>query len=262
MSRSVGVVILAAGSGSRLMPVTADRPKCMVSLAGRPLIERQLNVLAAHDIGDITVVGGYKAECLKSLGVSLILNPDYQTTNMVWTMMCARALFDGKRDIVMAYGDIVYEPRVLQAILQAKGPMVVAADRRWLDLWALRMESPLDDAETFSVKSDGTLAELGQKPSSLDQIEGQYLGLVRFDKEIHGDLLMLYDRLQATLGHDDPAFRNLYMTDFLQAMIDAGWTVRIAWTENGWLEVDTTQDLEVYENLHQTGGLASICRLD
>ncbi len=254
-------IVLAAGTGSRLMPFTADRPKCMVELAERGLIDRQIDVLQGMGIDDITIVGGYQAECLEKLGVPILINEDYERTNMVWTFMCARDLLDGRTDVLMTYGDIVYEPKVLRAVIETPGDVVVAADRLWQKLWSVRMDDPLADAETFRVDRSGCIVELGNKPSALDEIQGQYLGIVRFHPNVHAKVKALYDQHGQQFGESSEQFRNMYMTSFLQTMIDDGWRLPVAWTDSGWLEVDSVADLEVYQRLYASGELSTLCRL-
>lgn len=254
-------VILAAGFGSRLMPLTSDRPKGMVALMGLPMLVRQIAVLRAGGIEDISIVGGYRAECLEALGLPVIANPAYDSTNMVESLMRARALFDGKDDVIMAYGDIVYEPRVLDALLQAQGEVVVTADLGWKRLWSARMEDYASDVESFRLRADGSLAELGKRPGSLAEVEAQYIGLVRFPAACHAGLLAFYDGLDRAVRYDGQPFPKMYMTSFIQQLIDRGWNVRPALIENGWLEVDTVEDLQRYEALAAAGGLAPICRL-
>lgn len=254
-------VILAAGFGSRLMPLTSDRPKGMVDLIGLPMLVRQIAVLRGAGIEDISIVGGYRAECLDALGLPVIANPTYDSTNMVESLMRARALFDGKDDVIMAYGDIVYEPRVLAALLQATGDVVVTADLGWQRLWSARMEDYASDVESFRLRADGSLAELGKRPGSLAEVEAQYIGLVRFPAACHASLLAFYDGLDRAARYDGQPFPKMYMTSFIQQLIDCGWNVRPALIENGWLEVDTVEDLRRYEALAATGGLDSICRL-
>jgi choline kinase len=254
-------IILAAGFGSRLMPLTKDRPKGMVLLMGLPMLVRQIAVLRASGIQDISVVGGYRAECLDALGLSVIVNLAYDSTNMVESLMCARALFDSKDDVIMAYGDIVYEPRVLEALLHAEGEVVVTADLGWKQLWSTRMEDYASDVESFRLGADGSVAELGKRPSSLTEVEAQYIGLVRFSADCHARLLSFYDALDRAARYDGQPFPKMYMTSFIQQLIDRGWNVRPALIKNGWLEVDTVDDLQRYEALAGAGELDPICIL-
>lgn len=254
-------VILAAGFGSRLMPLTSDRPKGMVALAGMPLLARQIEVLRAGGVSEINLVGGYQMERLAPLGCPVIANPAYDTTNMVESLMCARALFDGREDLLMCYGDIIFEPRVLQAALQGTGDVIVAADRQWRTLWSARMEDYASDVETFRLRDDGAVAELGKRPRRLEEVQAQYIGLVRFPASQHARLLAFYDGLDRNAQYDGQPFAKMYMTSFIQQLIDAGWNVRPALIDNGWLEVDTLDDLRRYHAMARQGTLDAICHL-
>jgi len=254
-------LILAAGFGSRLMPLTEDRPKAMVEIFGRPMIQRQVDTMRECNINDISVVAGYQYEKLQSLNLPLVINKDYDSTNMVWSMMCAREIFDGSADVIMSYGDIVYEKRVLEELINTEGNVVVAADSQWKRLWGERMDNVLDDVETFKVDASGKLYELGKKPQTMDDIQGQYMGLVKFSSKCHEALLKFYDSLDDSIEYDGKSFRQMYMTSFIQGLKDSGWVIDIAWTESGWLEVDTVDDIEIYERMHLTGQLDPVYRL-
>lgn len=257
----VRAVILAAGFGSRLMPLTADRPKGMVPLAGLPLLARQVAVLRDGGVGEVSLVGGYLAGKLGTLGLPMIPNPKYDSTNMVESLMSARALFNGQSDLLMCYGDIVYEPRVLQSVLQTPGEVVVTADRQWRALWSSRMDDYASDVETFRLRGDGRVAELGKRPRSLDEVQAQYIGLVRFPAACHARLLNFYDGLDRNAVYDGQPFHKMYMTSLIQLLVDAGWDVRPALINGGWLEVDTIEDLQRYEAMWADGRLDAICRL-
>ena len=83
-------IILAAGEGTRLRPHTLDRPKCLVPLAGRPLLAWQADALRRAGVDDITVVTGYRADQVATLGFATVHNDRFRETNMVASAMCAR----------------------------------------------------------------------------------------------------------------------------------------------------------------------------
>ncbi len=114
-SSGLKAVILAAGEGTRLRPYTLDRPKCLVEVDGKSLLDRQLAVLAMEAVNPVIVIGGYRAEMLKRPGIELRTNPRYAETNMVWTLFCAEDDLEG--DVLLCYGDIVYSREILQAVL-------------------------------------------------------------------------------------------------------------------------------------------------
>ncbi|MGE5477369.1 MAG: NTP transferase domain-containing protein [Bacteroidales bacterium] len=255
MSTAPRAVILAAGLGSRLRPITDDRPKCLAPLAGKTLLDRQLAALRAAGIDDITAVVGYCQQAIVQPGLHKVENPRYDSTNMVASLFCAEHLLDGKSDLVMVYGDIVFERRVLETVLATPGDVTIAADRQWRRYWAERMDNPLADAETFKLAADGRVKELGKKPQSYDEIEAQYTGLVRFSAAAHARIRASFHGLDRAARYDGRDVDNMFMTSFLQILIDQGYDVRPAFIENGWLEVDTVTDLELYEGWHRAGTL-------
>jgi L-glutamine-phosphate cytidylyltransferase len=236
------VILLVAGEGKRLRPYTLDRPKCMVEIEGVSLIDRQLAVLKAEGLADIVMIGGYKADMLKREGIKLKINSRYYETNMVWTLFSAEEELEG--DVIVSYGDIVYSSEILQALLESNADIAITIDKEWESYWRARNEDPLDDAETLKLREDGTISEIGQKPKSLDEIEGQYMGLMKFStkglKQIKEIFHTAVEKGEL-LGKD---VENSYMTDLLQAMINSGQPITAVTVNGGWVEVDTVDDLE------------------
>ena len=251
-------VILCAGQGTRLRPLTDHSPKCMVELLGRPLLRHQFDTLEAAGIKDIWLVTGYAAGKLAGWGTGQFHNPDFATTNMVVSLFKARELFDGSDDLLIAYSDIVYEPKVAASIAAAPGPLSTVIDRQWLPLWSVRMEDPLGDAETLRLNADGTLREIGLKPTSLDEIEGQYVGLTKISAGIQQEILAYYDALPRDGTYDGRSFDQMFMTSFISGLMRKGYPIHAAMTDSGWLEVDTIEDLTRYEELQRRGELAKL----
>lgn len=254
-------IILGAGEGTRLRPLTADRPKCLVPLAGKPLLSRHLQLLRQQGVTDVTVVTGYRSELIDVLGVATRHNPDYDKTNMVATLMCAADLLDGSDDVLIAYADILYEPRILAALRSCPERISTAVDTSWLKLWQLRMQDPLADAETLKLDPVLNIRELGKRPSSLEEIEGQYMGLTKVRADFGPGLVRFYDQLDRDRCYDGQAFSGIYMTTFLQQLIDSGQPIRAVCVSGGWLEVDTLHDLALYDQLSSEGRLDEYCRI-
>lgn len=241
VNKNLKVVILAAGEGTRLRPYTLDRPKCMVEIDGVSLIDRQLEVLKSEGIGDIVIIGGYKSEMLKRGDIKLKVNDRYFETNMVWTLFSAEEELEG--DVIVSYGDIVYSKNILKALIKSKADIAVTIDMKWEGYWRERNENPLDDAETLKLRKDGTISEIGQKPSSLEEIEGQYMGLMKFSSEgVRQIKSAFHSALESgkLLGKE---VENSYMTDLLQSIVNIGGKVASVQIDEDWVEVDTVEDL-------------------
>ena len=254
-------IILAAGQGTRLRPHTNDKPKCMVKLAGKSLLQRQLEVLRSAGINRIVLVGGYCADRLEAEGVELVMNPRFAETNMVSTLFCAESWMTPDEDILIVYGDIVNEPRVVRSLIDTNAPIAVSVDREWQRLWETRMDDPLSDAETLKLADENRIVELGKKPRTLDEIQGQYMGLIKVRSDSVEAFRAQWHGLDRHGSYDGKDFDNMYMTSFIQHLIDTGSDVRAAFTDNGWIEIDTLEDLARYEQMQQAGELAQFVRL-
>lgn len=255
-------LILAAGQGTRLRPLTDSKPKCLVELGGKSLLQHQVDVMRRVGLPEPTVIAGYRADQIEALGLPTLINSKYETTNMVSTLMCAASLLDGSDDVLVAYGDIVYEPRVLEAIMTCPDSLSTTVDRLWLRLWQLRAEDPLEDAETMKIDSDGHITELGKKPRSLDDIQGQYMGLIKVRADLAPRLVAIHRALDSGATYDGKDLPNMFMTSFLQHLIDHGCPLRAVFVDGGWLEVDTTTDLARFNAMRAEGTLGEYYQFD
>lgn len=243
MDNKIGLkaIILAAGEGTRLRPYTLDRPKCLVEVDGISLLDRQLAVLATQAISPIVLIGGYRIDMLKRPEIDLKVNPRYAETNMVWTLFCAEEELEG--DILLCYGDIVYSREILEALLKSDADIAVAIDLEWESYWRARNEDPLDDAETLKLTNDGQIIEIGQKPKSLSEIEGQYMGLMKFSAKGIKQLKKAFNDAKISGALRGKSLEKAYMTDLLQEMIDLNFRLDAVTVNGGWVEVDTVSDL-------------------
>ena len=256
------LIILAAGEGKRLRPLTDNRPKCLVNLKGKSLLSRQLSTIKANLISsqDIALVGGYRHQDLNSFGLQVFNNTRFSSTNMVSTLFCASDFIEHNEDLIISYGDIVYEEKILEALLGSDAELSVVADKSWEKLWSLRMSNPLDDAETFIMDERQHISELGKRPKSIKQVQAQYIGLIKVRKDMVQNFKDIYHKMDKDRVYDGQDFDNMYMTSFIQYLIDNQWEVKATLINNGWLEVDTIADLECYENLPKKS-LDSYCFL-
>jgi len=235
-------VILAAGRGSRMAERTDAKPKCLSLLAGRTLLDWQLEALRAAGIGDIGIVRGYRGELLAPPGVALFDNPRWQQTNMVGSLACAAGWLAAD-DCIVSYADIVYPGASVRALAAAPGDLVVAYDLDWLRLWRRRFADPLADAETFRVDAAGRLTEIGARAASVAEIMGQYMGLLRFTPRG-------WQTAAAHLARLPAAERDrLDMTALLRGLLGAGVPIATLALQGQWLEVDSGSDLELYERI-------------
>jgi choline kinase len=233
-------IILAAGRGSRMKTLTEERPKCLVELRGKTLLDWQLEALRAAGITEIAIVTGYKRELLANLGLVEFHNERWAETNMVSSLACAQDWLQTETCIV-SYSDIFYSPAAVKSLLNCKALLAVTYDSNWLELWTRRFGDPLLDAETFRLACDQTLAEIGNKPKSVDEVQGQYMGLLRFTPEGWAGIM----RIRSALSLEEAD--RLHMTGTLQKIIEENRLAIAALPYTGeWGEIDSAEDLKSY----------------
>ncbi|EGV1509077.1 phosphocholine cytidylyltransferase family protein [Campylobacter coli] len=246
-------IILAAGFGSRLMPLTKDQPKCMVEYKNKKIIDYEIEALKLAGVSEIAVVGGYLNDVLKNYLNKydiehFFINSKYDKTNMVHTFFCAKDFMlkciEEKQDLIISYADIVYFKNSIEKLKEAKEDFAVIVDKDWKELWEKRFENPLDDAETLKLK-DGFIVELGKKAKTYDEIQGQYTGLFKFSYLFLKEVIKTYDSLDKNLTYDGKDFKNMYMTSFLQILIDKYKNAKAVEIKGNWCEIDFMSDLEI-----------------
>lgn len=237
-------IILAAGRGSRMKALTQDRPKCLVEYGGRPLLSWQLEALRSAGVEEIAVVTGYQREMMAGLGLREFHNPRWEETNMVASLACAEQWLAGGPCLV-SYSDIVYERSAVEALLGSSWELTVAYDPDWLPLWQARFGDPLLDAETFRIDVSSRIREIGLKPSTVAEIQGQYMGLLRFSPAA-------WEAMRSMRAGLEPALRDrLDMTGALQRLILSGYAVHGLPVRCRWAEFDSAEDLRRVAQLLQ-----------
>jgi len=233
-------IILAAGRGSRMGDATADQPKCLTMLCGKPLLDWQLEALRGADVDTIGIVRGYMGDKLVREGVSSFDNPRWAETNMVISLTSASAWLSSDVCLV-SYSDIVYPASTVMALAGAQDDIVITYLVHWRSLWEARFKDPLSDAETFRVDASGHLLEIGARPRSLDEIQGQYMGLLRFTPRG-------WRSVQDLLRSLNQAQRDkLDVTSLLRQLLDRGHALGAVPVDQPWYEVDSQSDLDLYQ---------------
>lgn len=231
------IIFLAAGLGQRLRPITNDRPKAMVEFNKKPIIAHNIETARKCGISDIVVVGGYRQDTLPTKGVQLFTNERFDKTNMATSLFCAADAFKG--DVIVSYTDILYHSSILEKLMQCTADACITIDKNWLELWSARMPNPLEDAETLKLDANGNIAEIGGKPKTLSDVEGQYMGLLKFSEKKIRELYAFYEA--------QPDRESISITPLLARWIKTGTAIKAVPISGGWFEVDTLDDLKKFE---------------
>lgn len=232
MSTEVAV-ILVAGLGSRLAPLTDDRPKALVDVGGETILHRAVRLLRAHGVRRLVLATGYRQDAIErivpelGLPVELVPNPAYASTqNSVSLALCDRAV--GGADFFKLDGDVVFQPEVLSRLEGAGAPLAVAVDSH-----------RKVDAEAMKVRAAGTRITAFGKGISLAESAGESIGIERIAASAAP---ILFERLRDAMSR---GVVDRYYEDHYGDLIAEGRLTADA-VEVGdlpWTEVDDPKDL-------------------
>lgn len=231
-------IILAAGRGDELGELVKDRPKSMIPIAGKPLLDHILDAYRSANVRDLVVVRGFAKDAVDVQGASFVDNPDFATTSELASLAVAQSFLDGPA--VISYGDVLFKRYVLDEVLETQGDFVVAVDsmpsdsedvRRTAD-WAVCSEphsrkTLLEEVLLQDVTMDGT------SPG----ITGEWTGILKLS--VHGSKIVR--ELVNTLPEQELAAAAI--PDLLRRLVQEGHDVRVVYTRGGWLDVDTVGDV-------------------
>lgn len=218
--------------------LTDAQPKCLTPVAGRPVFQWAQAALRDAGVTRLVVVTGYRADCLTG-AFETAHNPRWAETNMVVSLTCAAEHLRAESCIV-SYGDIVYSPDHVRALMTSSADLALTYDRQWLALWSDRFADPLKDAETFR-QENGRLVEIGGRAATVDQITGQYMGLLKFTPRG-------WATVEAALATLPPsAVDRLDMTSLLRGLLAGGVSIAAVPVDGRWAEVDSADDAAIYE---------------
>jgi choline kinase len=229
-------VVLAAGQGTRLLPLTTDTPKCLIDVGGQPLLGRMLDALAAAGIARAIVVTGHRADRVEAylaattqpLRVSTARNAAYATTNNAASLAAARAAI-GDQPFVLCDGDVIFSANPLPALLAAPEPCTVIVDRG---------AALAGEEMKVQVGASGLVTRLSKRLDPAACI-GESIGVQRLGGPA---LARLWEEVDAVVRADAAT---AYYEDVFQRLIDSG--VRFGTSEvatTGWMEIDDAADLD------------------
>lgn len=238
-------VILAAGKGARMKPLTQSLPKCLaIRIGGKSLLEMQIETFKACGLRDIVIVRGYKGEKISFGGVRYVWNRDYENNNVLESLFCAKDELRGS--VIVSYSDIWYEKNVVEKLLKVKGEIVLAVDVNWKNAYEGRRDHPPEEAENVVFDPRRRVLKIGKIAASEEEVHGEFVGLMKLTDTGCRLLKKHYERAKQLYDHQPfqraALFRQAYLTDLLQEMADSGVPIQCDVTEKRWREIDTMED--------------------
>lgn len=225
-------IILNAGKGGRLGNLTDDRPKCLVEVGGRPILDFQLDALRAAGVLDLVMVVGYRQEMIRKylrhypeFSVTWIENPDYAVTNTAYSLCLARHTMTD--DILYCNGDVLFHPELLRRLVASPAACPMAVERKRCG------------EEEVKVMVDGTRIVAIGKELSPGIAFGEFIGVARFSSEI-------FELFRQTL--EEVVIRDRLVNDYferaIERMLGKAIFTTLDSTDLPCIEIDFPEDLE------------------
>lgn len=233
-------IILSAGRGSRLLPLTESLPKCLLSVGGRSVVEWQLGALAAAGIPRATVVIGFGADKVRNVlasrfpsrQVRTLFNPRFATADNLISCWMARGSMRG--DFFLINGDTLFEPEVPRRLLASDPwPVTIAVVRK-----------RVYDEDDMKVQCEGTwLRQIG-KGLAPHETDAEAIGMILF----RGDGPRLFREALDRAAATSQATKQFYLS-VINDMAGEGLVRTLSVDGLEWTEIDFLPDLERAEGL-------------
>ncbi|KIG04188.1 phosphoenolpyruvate mutase [Caballeronia concitans] len=236
-----GAVVLAASRGAGLEAVTADRPKVMLPVAGKPLLRHLAEAFKKEGINDITVVGGYRADAIDASGIRLVVNAKHETTGELASLACAAKHITG--DTVISYGDLLFRSYILRDLVESESDFCVVVDssqtpQAGASATDFAYCSTADDRALFGQKVWlESVVGAGQSLTEGRAPQGRWMGLINVRGGARERFIDTLTQLQQRADFD-----TLDMAALLNALIAAGQKIEVQYVHGHWRGVNDLDD--------------------
>ena len=239
-------IIIGAGRGRRLMPTTADTPKCYAEVGGQRILDWAVDSFRQSGVERVTFIGGYKIDKVRAEYPEFTFrhNDSWETNNILASLFYAEDLMD--EPFICTYSDVLFQPSVIGRLLDKSGDMVLSVDTDWLARYEERTEHPSDDAEKVTARNGAVTRIERHIPEA--EAHGEYTGIAKFSaagaKKLREHYRACRQKHAGQPFREAKLFEKAYLIQLFQDMIEAGHRFEHADTPGGYIEVDTQQDFD------------------
>jgi len=253
----ITAIIAAAGFEKSLLPLIQDKPKCLLDVKGKTILERQVGTLNECNIKEIVLIRGYKKEAITLPNIRYYDNDRYEETGDLFTFFCAENEMKGR--CLLLYGDIIFDTPLLQKLLKSPADVSLVVDVAWHDHQKLfpnlqlrpdlvQLKTPPSKSYRYVDPGEGNRITTIGRDLSHEEAHGEFIGIAMFSeqgmkafKEIYKDV---NQNAQSKGFHESGLLAQASLTDLIQELIDRGQDVQCVPTYKGWMEVDSFEDYQ------------------
>ena len=256
----ITAIIPAAGFEKQLLPLIEDKPKCLLDIKGKTILERAVAALNDSNIKEIALVRGYKKEAITLPNIRYYDNDRFEETGELFSLFCAESEMKGRT--IVLYGDIIFDNTILEKLLKSPADVALVVDLAWQDQQQ-RGGAPSHinpDLVTFADppgksylsrfvmgEEEHRILKIGQHLPH-DGVHGEFIGMAMFSEKGTQALRDCYrasqERYKCSGFHEAGSFSKASFTDMVQELIDRGHRVDAVPIFKGWMEVDSFEEYQ------------------
>jgi len=256
----ITAIIPAAGFEKQLLPLIEDKPKCLLDIKGKTILERAVAALNDSNIKEIALVRGYKKEAISLPNIRYYDNDRFEETGELFSLFCAESEMKGRT--IVLYGDIIFDNTILEKLLKSPADFALVVDLAWQDQQQ-RGGAPSHinpDLVTFADppgksylsrfvmgEEEHRIVKIGQHLPH-GEVHGEFIGMAMFSEKGTQAFRDCYrasqERYRSSGFHEAGSFNKASFTDMVQELIDRGHRVDAVPVFKGWMEVDSFEEYQ------------------
>jgi phosphoenolpyruvate phosphomutase len=256
----ITAIIAAAGFEKHLLPLIEDKPKCLLDIKGKTILERQIAALNECNIKEIALVRGYKKEAITLPNIRYYDNDRYEDTGELFSIFCAERELKGRT--IVLYGDIIFDNTILEKLLKSPTDLALVVDLAWYDQQQRHLQPSHINPDLIALaeppgksylsrfvmpEGEHRIVAIGQHLPH-DQAHGEFIGMAMFSEKGIATFKDAYraakEKYTASGFHEAGSFMKASFTDLVQELIDLGHRVEAVPIFKGWMEVDSFEEYQ------------------
>ncbi len=239
------VIILSAGSATRLGELTKNLPKGLLDINGKTLVERQIESFSSNNIEKIILIVGPNRDKFHLKNVDYIFDESHDQHEQLGSLFSAKKFIQD--EVIISFGDVLVEKNVFEQIMNSSFEIGLAVDLDWKQNYIERSMHPESEADLVRIESNMITKIQKRLVQNNTEKIGEFLGIMKLNKNGAKTFVETYDKLlESSNGKFQTAnsFKKAFLTDFIQELIDRQVSIHPIIINGNWFEIDTSQDLD------------------
>ena len=256
--QKISIIIPAAGKDT----IFTDKPKALIDISGKAILERQLENIRKIGFRNIIVVRGYKGKLINYENIEYWNNSEFENKHSLHSLMCARKNMEN--GFILIYSDIIFNEEILKALIKSEGDIVLLVDNSYsfhkhdIDKKLDLVVSKTKPSSYYRTLEPTKMIEITKIGKNIDKNEAnfEFIGMALFTEKGAEILKKVYDDCKEKCiknkFHEAKSFEKAGVSDIIQEIIERGFPVNALQVYKGWIEIHNKKDKRIAEEMITT----------